>query len=39
LTAHGAELVTVAKVADAVRVKVLEPDRQGRLSLSRKAAL
>jgi len=29
----------VAKVGDMVRVKVLEPDRQGRLSLSRKAAL
>jgi polyribonucleotide nucleotidyltransferase len=29
----------VAKEGDVVRVKVLEPDRQGRLSLSRKAAL
>ncbi len=28
-----------AKVGDTVRVTVLEPDRQGRLSLSRKAAL
>ncbi|MCH8883812.1 MAG: S1 RNA-binding domain-containing protein, partial [SAR324 cluster bacterium] len=28
-----------AKVGDTVRVTVLEPDRQGRLSLSRKAAM
>jgi polyribonucleotide nucleotidyltransferase len=32
-------MAAAAKVGDAVRVKVLEPDRQGRLSLSRKAAL
>jgi polyribonucleotide nucleotidyltransferase len=32
-------MAEVAKVGDTVRVKVQEPDRQGRLSLSRKAAL
>jgi polyribonucleotide nucleotidyltransferase len=32
-------MVDVAREGDAVRVKVLVPDRQGRLSLSRRAAL
>ena len=33
------KMAAVAKEGDSVRVKVLEPDRAGRLSLSRKAAL
>ena len=33
------DMMQVAKPGDKVRVKVLEPDRQGRLSLSRKEAL
>jgi polyribonucleotide nucleotidyltransferase len=32
-------MANVAKVGDKVRVKVLDPDKQGRLSLSRKQAL